>query len=39
MEQGALIVGNHSGHKVLALTEQAPQDRVALVTLYYTTRG
>jgi hypothetical protein len=36
MEQGALIVGNNSGHNVLALTEKAPQDLVALATLYYT---
>jgi hypothetical protein len=30
VEQGALIVGNNSGHNVLTLKEKAPQDRVAL---------
>ena len=39
MEQGALIVRNNSGHDVLALTEKAPQDLVALATLYYTAQG
>ncbi len=38
MEQGALIVGNNSGHNVLVLKEKAPQDLVALATLYYTTQ-
>lgn len=38
VEQGALIVGNKSGHNVLALQKQAPQDLVALATLYYTTQ-
>ena len=35
---GELIVGNNSGHNVLALTEKAPQDLVALATLYYSTQ-
>jgi hypothetical protein len=38
MEQGALIVGNNSGHNVLALKEKAPQNLVALATLYYSTQ-
>ena len=29
---------NNSGHNVLALTEKAPQDLVALATLYYSTQ-
>jgi hypothetical protein len=36
MGQGALIAGNNSGHNVLALKKKAPQDLVALATLYYT---
>lgn len=36
MGQQALIVGNNSGHNVLALKKKAPQDLVALATLYYT---
>jgi len=35
-EQRALIVGNNSGHNVLALKEKAHQDLVALATLYHT---
>jgi hypothetical protein len=38
MGQGALIAGNNSGHNVLALQKKAPQDLVALATLYYTTQ-
>jgi hypothetical protein len=38
MEQRVLIVGSNSGHNVLALKERAPQDLVALATLYYTTQ-
>src|SRR5438552_3318924 len=41
-EQGmgavALIGRNNSGHNVLALKEQAPNDLVALATLYYATQ-
>ena len=35
---GALILQNNSGHNVLALQKKAPQDLVALATLYYTTQ-
>lgn len=38
MGQGALIAGNNSGHNILALQKKAPQDLVALATLYYTTQ-
>jgi hypothetical protein len=36
MEAGALILQNNSGHNVLALKKKAPQDLVALATLYDT---
>jgi hypothetical protein len=38
MGEGALIVGNNSGHNVLMLKKQASQNLVALATLYYTTQ-
>ncbi len=38
MGAGALILQNNSGHNVLALQKKAPQDLVALATLYYTTQ-
>lgn len=38
MEKGALIARNNSGHNVLALKEQAPNNLVALATLYYATQ-
>jgi len=34
--QRVLIVGNNSGHNVLALKEKAHQNLVALATLYHT---
>src|SRR5262244_3057944 len=36
MGERALIANNNSGHNVVALTKKAPQDLVALATLYYT---
>ncbi len=39
MGAGALTLQNNSGHNVLALQKKAPQDLVALATLYYTTKA